>query len=222
MDIRIVDQQTGKCNMESKSDKKAGENMYCLKCGNEIPDGKKFCSNCGSQASSAPTKENPRLDRNSEGLNGIASASTFLGRFFLRILIWGTLGTLCCTFIGVCYLRNEVRRDRQKDWAAREEAAREKAAREEAELADERWWGEHMADPGLHDQWQDYQYGLRQAGSKVRPSMKEYYMFKGGRRALPLPKQWKEPLEPPTDYSKQTDAAIAEELGRDAVLKEKK
>ena len=38
--------------------------MYCKKCGNEIKDNEKFCSNCGAERPSMEAEEQKPLDKN--------------------------------------------------------------------------------------------------------------------------------------------------------------
>lgn len=64
--------------------------MYCRKCGKEIPDGAKFCPNCGKKTDDTTVEEKV----NSVDLN--TSSSTYNGNYYSddssSSIGWGVLG----------------------------------------------------------------------------------------------------------------------------------
>jgi phage shock protein C len=77
--------------------------MYCTKCGVELSQDVRFCSNCGNRTVNAPPPEIPRalmLDKRNKKIAGVcAGFARYLGIdvVLVRVLV---LGIAICTGVG--------------------------------------------------------------------------------------------------------------------------
>lgn len=56
--------------------------MYCKKCGNEIKDNEKFCSNCGAERPSMEAEEQKPLDKNDISQESVEEKTAVLKRVY--------------------------------------------------------------------------------------------------------------------------------------------
>lgn len=77
--------------------------MYCTKCGVELREGDRFCSNCGNRIAAAAAPEMPRplmLDKCNRKIAGVcAGFARYLGVDVVLVrVLW--LGIALCTGVG--------------------------------------------------------------------------------------------------------------------------